>query len=271
VTVLDQLNFDPGIPNVARIYDTLLGGKDNFAADRQAAAELLDAVPRAAVAARENRAFLGRAVRYLAEEAGIRQFLDVGAGLPTARAVHEIVPGCVPMARVVYTDYDPVVVRHAEALVGGSSTATVIRADLRQPWELFAQPTVRTLINFAQPVAILLVAVLHFVEDHEGPWAIVNCYKDMMAPGSFLVISHVTADHLSAEATRQAQAVYAGASAPSVPRTHEQVAGFFAGLDMVAPGLVDVSVWRPDHIGPPPGPALFYAGIGRKSAPGRPR
>jgi S-adenosyl methyltransferase len=119
-------------------------------------------------------------------------------------------------------------------------------------------------------VAILLVAVLHFI-DHEDPWAVVNCYKDLMAPGSYLVISHVTADHLPADAARKARAVYAGASAPGVARSREQVARFFGGLDMLEPGLVDVSRWRPDVIGTPAGPALFYAGIGRKTSPGRPR
>jgi hypothetical protein len=270
--LLMRRDFDPTVPNVARVYDVLLGGKDNFAADRQAADRLLDAVPGAAVAARENRAFLGRAVRFLAEEAGICQFLDIGTGLPTGGSVHEIAQDGDPrQVRVVYADYDQVVVWHAEALLGGSLTAAVVRADLRQPWDLFAQPTVRTLINLAEPVAILLVAVLHFVEDREDPWAVVNCYKDMMAPGSFLVITHVTADHLSAEAAAQAQAVYDGASAPGVPRTREQVAGFFAGLEMVAPGLVNVSAWRPAHLGPAYGPAVFYAGIGRKTSPGRPR
>jgi hypothetical protein len=112
---------------------------------------------------------------------------------------------------------------------------------------------------------------LHFVEDQEDPWAVVNCYRDLMAPGSFLVISHVTADHISAGAARQAQTVHNGASAPGVARTRQQIAGFLAGLDIVAPGLVNVSAWRPDHIGPPPGPAVFYGGIGHKSAPGRPR
>jgi hypothetical protein len=270
--LLMRRDFDPTVPNVARVYDVLLGGKDNFAADRQAAAKLLEAVPGAAVAARENRAFLGRAVRFLAREAGICQFLDLGTGLPTAGSVHEIAQADDPrQVRVVYADYDPVVVRHAEALLGGSLTAAVVRADLRQPWELFAQPTVRTLINLAEPVAILLVAVLHFIEDHEDPWATVNCYKDLMAPGSYLVVSHVTADHLSAEAAAQAQAAYAGASAPGVPRSREQVAGFFAGLDMVAPGLVDLAAWRPAHLGPACGPAVFYAGIGRKTSPGQPR
>jgi hypothetical protein len=271
VALMNEQSFDTRTPNVARVYDCLLGGKDNFAADRQAAARLLEAVPSAAVAARENRAFLNRAVRFLAEEAGVRQFLDIGAGLPAARAVHEVVAGCVPPPRVVYVDNDPVVVRHAEVLAGGVLGVDAIRADLRQPWELFAQPTVRSLINLAEPMAILLVAVLHFVEDHEDPWAVVNCYKDMMAPGSFLVITHVTADHLSAEAAARARVAYDGASAPGVPRTREQVAGFFAGLDMVPPGLVNVSAWRPAHVGPARGPAVFYAGIGRKTSPGRPR
>jgi hypothetical protein len=123
----------------------------------------------------------------------------------------------------------------------------------------------------ARSTLLKIAGVLHFVADHEDPWAVVNCYKDMMAPGSFLVISHVTADHLSPDAARHAQAAYDGASAPGVPRTREQIAGVFAGLDIVPPGLVDVSAWRPDHGGQPPHPAVFYAGIGRKSAPGRPR
>lgn len=265
-------DLDVHRPNVARVYDCLLGGKNNFAADRRVAASLLEAVPGAAVSARENRAFLARAVRFLAEEAGICQFLDIGTGLPTAGSVHEIVQAGDPrQVRVVYADYDPVVVRYADALLGGSLTGAVVRADLRQPWDLFARPTVRTMINLAEPVAILLVAVLHFIEDHEDPWTIVNCYKDLMAPGSYLVITHVTADHLSDDAARQAQAAYTGASAPGVARTREQIARFFGGLDTLPPGLVNVAAWRPNHIGPPPGPAVFYGGIGRKTRPGRPR
>jgi hypothetical protein len=271
LTVLDQENLEVGVPNVARIYDALLGGKDNFAADRQAAARLLDAVPGAAVAARENRAFLGRAVRFLADDAGIRQFLDIGAGLPTARAVHEIVHGCVPMARVVYADNDPAVIRHAEAMLGRASGADAVRADLRRPRDLLSYLTWRYLIDLAQPVAVLLVAVLHFVEDREDPWAIVNFFKDQIAPGSFLVISHVTADHLPPGAARGAREAYAGASAAGVARTREQIARFFGGLEMVSPGLVNVSGWRPGHLGPQPGPAVFYAGIGCKSLAGRPR
>jgi S-adenosyl methyltransferase len=263
--------FDPNIPNIARVYDCLLGGKDNFAADRQAAARLLEAVPGAAVAARENRAFLGRAVRFLAEEAGIRQFLDIGAGLPSARAVHEIVRGCVPMARVVYADHDPVVIRHVDALIGGALNVAAVQADLRQPCALLAQATMSRRIDLAEPIAILLVAVLHFLDDSDDPWAVVNFLKDQIAPGSYVAISHVTDDHIPAGAAQQARQAYQGASAPGVPRTWGHIARFFGGLDLVSPGLVKVSAWRPGRIGAPPGPALFYAGIGRKTGPGCPR
>jgi S-adenosyl methyltransferase len=270
--LLMRQDFDPTVPNVARVYDWLLGGKDNFAADREAAAKLLDAVPGAAVAARENRAFLGRAVRFLAGEAGIRQFLDIGAGLPSARAVHEIVHGVVPTPHVVYVDCDPVVIRHADALIGGALGVAAIQADLRQPRDLLAQAAMTNLIDLAEPVAILLVAVLHFVEDREDPWAIVNYLKDQVAPGSYVVISHVTGDHIPASAARQAREAYANASAPGVARTREQVARFFGGLDVISPGLVNVSAWRPDHLGRvAAGPALFYAGAGCKTSPGRPR
>jgi S-adenosyl methyltransferase len=271
VAVPDPGSFSVDVPNVARVYNCLLGGKDNFAADREAAARLLDAVPGAAIAARENRAFLGRAVRFLAEEAGVRQFLDIGAGLPAARSVHEIVRGAVPMPQVVYVDCDPVVIRHAEAMLGGVPGVAVVRGDLRQPRELLSYLTWRRLIDLAQPVAVLLVAVLHFLDDDDDPWAIVDFFKDQVAPGSFLVISHVTADHLSPDAARRAREAYVGASAPGVARTREQVARFLGGLDVVSPGLVNVSEWRPGHLGPACGPAVFYAGVGGKSSGGRPR
>jgi S-adenosyl methyltransferase len=267
--LLTRRDFDPGVPNVARIYDCLIGGKDNFAADRQAAAKLLKAVPQAAVAARENRSFLNRAVRYLAGELGIRQFLDIGAGLPTARAVHEIVHGLVPPPVVVYADNDPVVIRHAEAVISGRPEVAAIETDLRHPRALLEQATKRNLIDLSRPVAILLVAILHFIEDTEDPWAIVNLLKDQMAPGSHLAISHVTADHISPGAAQQAREAYENASAPGVPRTRAEIARFFGGLEMVSPGLVNVCGWRPDEIGPALGPALFYAGVGCKTGPGR--
>lgn len=172
---------------------------------------------------------------------------------------------------MVYADYDPVVVRHAEALLADSLSVGVVHADLRQPRDLLAQHGVRGMIDLARPVAVLLVAVLHFLENNEDPWSIVGHLKDQMAPGSYLVISHVTADHIPPGAAQRARNAYTGASAPGVPRTREQIARFFGGLEMVAPGLVNVSRWRPADRGPAPDPALFYAGIGHKTRPGRPR
>jgi hypothetical protein len=251
---------------VARIYDALLGGKDNYAADRQAAEELLKVVPGAAKAARENRAFLGRTVRFLAGEAGIRQFLDIGTGLPTLGNVHEIAQAANPAARVVYSDHDPVVVLHANVLLADAVTVGAVNADLRYPLDLLTSPAVRALIDFDEPVAVLLVAVLHFLEDSENPWKIVDCIKDHMAPGSYLAVSHVTGDDIPPDATQQAREVYENASAPGVARTHEDIARFLDGLVMLSPGLVNVSDWRPDHIARKPRETLFYAGVGRKAA-----
>jgi hypothetical protein len=200
-----------------------------------------------------------------------RQFLDIGAGLPSGGAVHKIVRGVVPQARVLYADYDPVVLRHAQALIGDAMNVAAVRADLREPRGMLAQPALARLIDLGEPVALLLVAVLHFVDDREDPWAIVNWLKDQVAPGSYLVISHVTADHIPTAAAAQARDVYARASAPGVTRSREQIVRFFGGLAMVPPGLVDVSAWRPAHLGPAAGPVLFYAGIGGKISPGRPR
>ena len=261
-----RLGFDTGFPNVARIYDALLGGKDNYAADREAAEELLKAVPGAAQAARENRAFLGRAVRFLAGEAGIRQFLDIGTGLPTLGNVHEIAQAANPVARVVYVDHDPVVMLHANVLLATSVTVAAVNADLRYPLDLLTSPAVRALIDFDEPVAVLLVAVLHFVEDSENPWKIVDCIKDRMAPGSYLVVSHVTGDDLPPDASAQAREIYEKASAPGVAREREDIDRFFDGLVMLSPGLVNVPDWRPDHIVRKPRETLFYAGVGRKPA-----
>ena len=249
--------FDPNVPNVARIYDFLLGGKDNYAADRDAAQRLLDAVPGAAAAARDNRRFLGRAVWFLAREAGIRQFLDIGTGLPTRGNVHEIAHAANPGARVVYADNDPVVVTHARALLADSLTVAAVHGDLRDPDRLFALPDVRAFIDWDEPVAVLMVAVLHFLEDRENPWAAVDAFKAQMAPGSYLVLSHVTSDDTPADVIRQAAEVYQNASAPGMARTREQIARFFDGLDMVSPGLET----RPSGAGLalkeiPPGPVL---------------
>jgi S-adenosyl methyltransferase len=250
--------FNPGVPNVARIYDSLLGGKDNYAADREAARRLLDAVPAAGRAARDNRRFLGRAVWYLAREAGIRQFLDIGTGLPTQGNVHEIAKTAHSPCRVVYADNDPVVVTHARALLADSLTVTAVQADLRDPDHLLGLPDVKTFIDWDEPVAVLMVAVLHFLDDRENPWAVVDAYKDRMAPGSYLVVSHVTGDDTPDDMIRQAAEVYEHASAPGLARSHAQITRFFDGLDMVAPGLVNPTQWR--GIGPYRKPSLITGG-----------
>ena len=267
--IVPPQGLDVTIPNVARIYDWLLDGKDNFAADREAGQRLLAAVPDAAKAARANRAFLGRAVRFLAEEAGIRQFLDIGTGLPTQGNVHEIAQATDPRARVVYCDHDPIVVTHANALLANNLTVAASQADLRDPDFLFALPLAHPLLDTSQPMAVLLVAVLHFLSDSEDPWALVERIKRKLAPGSYVVISHVTADEMPAESARAAAEVYQGASAPGVARSREDITRFFTGLELVEPGLVEVSAWRPPPLDHRPRPAMLYAGIGRKAVPAR--
>src|SRR5262245_49226429 len=189
--------FDPSVPNVARIYDCLLGGKDNYAVDREAAGKILEIEPRAAAAARQNRDFLRRAVRFLAGEAGIRQFLDIGSGLPTADNVHQVAQALAPASRVVYADHDPVVLSHARALLTSSpeGACDYIDADLRDTPALITQAA-RTL-DFTRPVAVLLIAVLHFIPDAGDPAGIVRRLMAATPPGSYLVISHATPEHLS--------------------------------------------------------------------------
>jgi hypothetical protein len=261
--------LDSGLPNVARIYDCLIGGKDNFAADRQAARELAAAIPGIAQAARDNRAFLGRAVRFLAGQAGITQFLDIGTGLPTRSHVHQIAQKISPAARVAYADNDPIVIAHARALLAGQPGTTAVHADLRYPRDLLTNTEIRRLIDFSKPAAILLVAVLHFVPDDQHPWSTVRCLTEHLAPGSYLVISHVTGDEITPGAVHRAREVYAGTLVPGVARSHTEIARFFDGTSLVSPGLVDVSRWRttPRAIDRP---VLCYAGIGRKPYPAVP-
>jgi SAM-dependent methyltransferase len=255
--------FDVNVPNVARIYDYVLGGKDNYAADRKVADELLEVMPDVVAACRENRRFLRRAVRYLAGEAGIRQFIDIGSGLPTAENTHQIAASVRPEARVVYADYDQVVVGHARALLAGTNPqVAVVQGDLRDPGGILSDKVLLQLIDFDRPVAILLVAILHFIRDEENPERIVRLLRQVMAPGSHLVISHVTDDSVSRQEQQAGVAVYERASAPIIPRTYDQVRAFFDGLELVEPGLVSIARWR--QAGASPGRSLIYGGMGRK-------
>lgn len=251
-------------PNVARMYDYLLSGKDNFQVDREAAKELLQAVPDASVAAWDNRQFLGQAVRFLAKDAGIRQFIDIGTGLPTRGNVHGIAQQCIAEPHVAYIDNDPVVLSHARALLAQQPAVVAVEGDLRAPMEILANPEVQALITFDEPIAVLLVAILHFIRDEENPYGIVKQLKEAMPRGSYLVLSHVTGDHLPPTAADRADALYRQTNAPGIIRSRDAIEHFFDGLQLIPPGLVNVASWRADWLVTGPGRTIIYAGVGRK-------
>ena len=260
--------FDASVPNAARVYDFFLAGKDNFAADRELAQKILAVLPDTAVVCRDNREFLQRSVRFLAGEAGIRQFLDIGTGLPTMGNVHEIAQATAPGSRVAYVDYDPVVLSHASALLANDRDVAVVEGDLRAPEAILADAGVRQLIDFGQPVAVLLVAVLHFVTDADRPYEAVRTLVDALPHGSYLVLSHSTPDAVSDDVTEAMKDIYSGASAQAAPRPFEDVAKFFDGLELADPGLVDVRLWRqdlsPHRPSRPPVRSLLYGGVALK-------
>ncbi|MEV4801295.1 SAM-dependent methyltransferase [Nonomuraea sp. NPDC049421] len=264
----ESLGFDPNTPSVARLYDYYLGGKDHFPADREAAEQILKVAPELRAAARANRAFLGRAVRHLAET-GITQFLDIGTGLPTQGNVHDVAKKVVPDAKVVYVDRDPVVLVHARALLAdqGADT-TVIEADLRDPAAILAHPEVTRTIDFSKPVGLLLVAILHFITEAERPGEILATLRDALAPGSYLVLSHGTSDARAAAVDRGTQ-VYQSASAPLTLRGRERIRELFDGFTLIDPGLVWLPEWRPEQADvidfvDDPASSLILCGVGRK-------
>jgi SAM-dependent methyltransferase len=215
---------------------------------------------------RANRAFLGRAVRYLAAQAGIRQFLDIGSGIPTMGNVHEIAQQAAPDARVAYVDNEEVAVLHSRAILAGTDKATAVQADLRRPSEILGSPQLRDLLDLSQPVALLLVAVLHFFPDSGQPAALVAELRDALAPGSYVVISHGTTDGQLAHVA-EAMGHYNQTTAPFQPRSRAEVTAFFNGLEMVDPGLVPVPLWRSDPpagTGDPPVQIAAYGGAGCK-------
>jgi hypothetical protein len=263
--------INTGVPNPARIYDYLLGGKDNFPADREVADQVLAIAPVAREVVEDNRAFLRRAVRHLAGEAGIRQFIDLGSGLPTQGNVHEVAQAVAPDARVVYVDNDAMVVAHSRALLAGDNTVA-IEADLRQPEAVLGHPEVRELIDFGQPVALLLMAILHFVPDDQDPYGIVARFRDALPAGSHLAISHGTRDiparpdmspEAMAEMGAKVERLYQLTTTSLVTRTRAQVERFFDGFELLEPGVVEIQRWRPDGEAPRL-PGGFYGGVGRK-------
>jgi len=260
--------IDPEKPHTARIYDYYLGGKDNFAADRRTAERAMQSWPAVRTAVRENRAFLGRAVRFLVAEAGIRQFLDIGTGLPSANNVHEVAQGLVPSCRVVYVDNDPIVLAHARALLTSSpeGKTAYIHADLREPEKILDDPVTRQTLDFSQPIALMLVAVLHFVPDEAQPRRIVDTLLGALPPGSYLAATHVTAEH-DPDTLAGAGRAYQERGLTGQIRTADEFAEVaFRGLDMVDPGLTLVSEWRPRGAGPRPmaSEVNTYGGVARK-------
>jgi hypothetical protein len=257
-------------PHPARRYDYWLGGKDNFQADRDAAEAIAAVFPHIRTAARENRAFMQRAVRFLAAEAGIRQFLDVGTGLPTAHNVHDVAQGVAPESRIVYVDNDPLVLVHARALLTSSpqGATAYLDADARNPEQILADPQLRDTLDFSQPVALLLVALLHFVEDHEDPYAVVGKLVAALPAGSYLVLSHATFDPLDPETIAAMDAVNKGNKPVFTPRPLPAVSRFFDGLELLEPGIVPVCDWRPVP-GPRPTAAEVtgYGAVARISPP----
>jgi SAM-dependent methyltransferase len=250
------------VPSAARMYDYFLGGKDHFEADRGAAEQVIAAYPEMRTVARANRRFLTRAVWYLAEH-GIRQYVDLGSGMPTSPTVHEIARQVRPDARVVYVDNDPVVASHCRAVCDGDKGLGFIEADIRAPQRILNDLPLTGIIDLSEPVAFLCAAVLHFVPDEYQPKAIVAALRWRMAPGSYLVISHGAADAASKSVLSEIADVYQGATAPAVPRTAREIREFFTGLDLVEPGLVDARRWRSD-MKEKATKVRLLAGVGRK-------
>jgi hypothetical protein len=268
-TESDQTERAPGgidisTPSIARIYDYLLGGSHNFAVDRAMARRMTDLIPLAKYGAQTNRAFMHRAVRYMVD-AGIRQFLDIGSGIPTVGNTHEIAQKANPDAKIVYVDLEPVAVTYSEQILCGNDGATVIRADFRDPATILSHPRTRRLLDLSQPLGLLMVALLHAVPETDDPHTTVQRYYAALAPGSHVAISHGTSDGkdgIAVEASRLA----GNTSTPLTGRNRQQVAAFLSGLELIEPGVVWAPEWRPDdpEDAVEPERSWMYAAVGRR-------
>jgi hypothetical protein len=255
------------IPSPARMYDALLGGGHNFEVDRQAAAMAVSRVPDLPNVALSNRAFLRRSVRFLVAN-GIRQFLDIGSGIPTVGNVHEVAQQADPECRVQYVDIDSVAVAHAQAILAGNDRAAAIEGDLRTPGVVLGDPRLRRLIDLDEPVGVLLVAVLHLVSDEEQPGRIVATIRDALPPGSYVVISHLTSAQRPEDAAQLSGTRAAEQTRVSIFfRSREEIVALFDGLTLVEPGVVELPMWRPESendVHEQPGRSLGLAGVGRR-------
>jgi hypothetical protein len=255
-------------PHSARIYDYYLGGKNHFAADRKTADKVLETWPSVRTGARENRAFLGRVVRYLTAEVGIRQFLDIGTGLPTANNVHEVAQSIEPSARVVYVDNDPMVLAHAQALLTSApeGRTAYIHADLRDTAAILDAPQTRQTLDFSQPIALMLITILHYIPDEDSPAEILRTLLDALPPGSYLAASHMTLEHDDGRAAVGQRAAQADGIRSQARDSGDFGRLAFDGLEIVPPGVVLLSDWRPEEDGPRPAAAevACYGGVARK-------
>jgi S-adenosyl methyltransferase len=258
----EDLPFDSTVAHPARVYDYWLGGKDNFAADREAGDEVLRAKPGIRQNVRANRAFLGRCVRFLAGEAGIRQFLDIGTGIPSAGNTHEVALDVDPDCRVVYVDDDLMVLRHAQALLtSATGTVAYLDMDARDTSKILAAAA--DTLDFGKPVAVMLIAILHLIPDGDDPWRLVADLMAAVAPGSYLAITHPASDIAPEASARASRAYNDNVATPQTRRSRDEIARFFTGLDLVAPGLVQLPDWRPaaaDLLAPTSG----YGAVARK-------
>ena len=260
--------IDTSVAHIARVYDYWLGGKDNFAVDREVGQKALQAHPETVLSVQANRRFLARSVRHLAAAEGIRQFLDIGTGLPTADNTHQVAQRIAPGSRIVYADNDPLVLAHAQALLDSApeGRTAYLHGDLRDPAAIFSHPDTRALLDFSQPIALMLVAILHLTPDEARPAELIAALTDALPPGSYLVASHLTTQHDPA-ATSAGQQTMREAGMAMQKRDSDVFASLaFSGLDLVPPGVVLASEWRPAGPGPRPLPSEVncYAGVARK-------
>jgi SAM-dependent methyltransferase len=260
--------IDLSVPSVSRIYDYYLGGSHNFEVDRDAARRAIEIMPGLPKIMQANRAFMRRAVRYAVGQ-GVSQFLDIGSGIPTFGNVHEVAQSACPGARVAYVDNDPVAVAHSRAVLEGNDSAGIVAADLRNPRGILESKEVARLIDLDKPVALLLVAVLHFVPEEDDPRRAVTELRDALAPGSLLVLTHASTEggFLSSEQGDKVESVYQKATSPLVMRSRGEVETFFDGFELVEPGLVIIPRWRPDSPLEHEDPVAFtgFGGVGRKA------
>jgi hypothetical protein len=257
-------SFDTSVAHVARVYNYWLGGKDNFAADRAAAEQAMAAYPDIPLSARANRAFLRRAVHFLATEAGIRQFLDIGTGIPSASNTHEVAQAAAPASRVVYVDNDPVVLAHARALLSSTPAGATeyIDADLRHTGPILAQAA--QTLDFAEPVAIMLMAILQHLSEDDDPYRVVAELVAAVPSGSYLALSHPAKDIEAEKMAAMAERLNLMMAEKVTFRSQQEVARFFNGLELVDPGLVNVPQWRPGSAAEANSPAALWGGVARK-------